>query len=109
MFIQKKIECIGASGKIYTFEVYPKSARLPETGGIYLLAYCHPRGHLSGFQVNILRMGVADNLNAVIDGLRQKADLLKECWNYTGIMCLDADPAGCEYIEDLSAVKAIQC
>jgi hypothetical protein len=107
MYMQKKLEFSGASGKTYTFEVYPKSAQLPKTHGIYILTYSHPCGHLSGVRVNTLCMGVANNLNMVIADLRQKGSFLRECWNYTCIMCLDNAVLSREYFEDLHANNSI--
>jgi hypothetical protein len=109
MFLPDKIEFNGASGKTYSFEVYPKSAQLPDTVGVFILTYSHPRGHLSGFQVNILSMGIANNLNSVIVDLRQDESLLKECWNYSCIMCLDKVTQCHECIDDLKNIKCTQC
>ncbi len=105
--MQKRWEFTGVSGKKYTFEVYPKSAQLPATGGIYIVTYSHPRGHLSGFQVNTLCMGVANNLNSTIEDLRQQESLAKDCWNYTCILCLDNADLRHECFDDLHAINSI--
>lgn len=72
MYVDEQLKLIGISGKTYTFEVYPKSAQLPETGGIFIVTYMHPRGHLAGCQVNPLHIGVADNLQAVVHDLKKE-------------------------------------
>lgn len=81
----------GKSGKQYNFELYSKSAPLPETGGIYILTYSHPRGHLAGVQINILYVGKTKNLNRSITGLQACERLKDQCWNYNYIRCI-ADP-----------------
>jgi hypothetical protein len=106
MYISKEIEFNGASGKTYSFTVYPKSGQLPESSGLYILTYIHPRGHIAGFKVNIIAMGEANNLNAVIDDLRQEDRLLKECWNYSCIMTFDNTAIRQESLEDLSLITS---
>lgn len=91
----------GESGQEYTFEVYSKSAKLPEMGGIYILAYSHPRGHLAGIQVNILCMGKTENLNLEIGDLQQRNDLTQQCWNYNYILCHDKAETRDKYLKDL--------
>jgi len=81
----------GESGKQYDFKLYSKSAQLPETGGVYILTYTHPRGHLAGVQINILDIGKTENLNLSIKGLQQNERLKEQCWNYNYILCID-DP-----------------
>lgn len=81
----------GKSGKQYTFELYSKSAPLPEAGGIYILTYTHPRGHLAGVQINILEIGKTENLNLSVAGLQRCKRLKDQCWNYNYILCID-DP-----------------
>nr|WP_321401211.1 hypothetical protein [uncultured Desulfobacter sp.] len=81
----------GASGKQYTFELYSKSAALLETGGIYILTYTHPRGHMAGVQINILDIGKTENFNLSVTGLQQSERLKDQCWNYNYVCCID-DP-----------------
>ena len=81
----------GESGKQYNFELHSKSAPLPVTGGIYILTYTHPRGHLAGVQINILDIGKTENLNLSVTGLQQSEPLKEQCWNYNYIRCID-DP-----------------
>ena len=73
----------GASETNYTFEIYSKKALLPEAGGIFILAYNHPKGHLAGYQVNTLSMGETDNLQLAITNLPQQECLRGGCWNCT--------------------------
>ena len=101
MLMTKSWVFTGKSKKKYTFELYSKSAQLPEVGGIYILAYAHPRGHLAGFQINILCMGETVNLNATVSELQHREDLLKQCWNYNYILCLDDPGTRAEYLKDL--------
>ena len=106
--MQKTLEFKGLSGKLYTFDIYSKSAKLPTTGGIFILTYSHPRGHLAGFQVNVLRMEIVTNLNSAVTDLRRDKNLLKECWNYTCTICLDDPEVREQYLEDLGHTTSIQ-
>ncbi|BHH82445.1 hypothetical protein [Desulforhopalus sp. 52FAK] len=107
--MQKRLEFIGLSGTVYTFDVYSKSAQLPTAGGVFILTYSHPRGHLAGFQVNVLRTGTTSNLNSAVADLRQDDDLLEKCWNYTCTICLDDPTIRDQYFEDLRNTNSIQC
>lgn len=107
--MQKTFEFRGISGKTYRFDVFSKSAKLPETGGVLILTYSHPRGHLAGIQVNVLRMEIATNLNSAVIDLSQDDNLQKECWNYTCAICLDDPKIREQYIKDLSHTTSIQC
>ncbi|MBM9513649.1 hypothetical protein [Desulfogranum marinum] len=108
MFVEDHVEFTGLSGKTYTFEVYPKSAQLPETGGIFIVTYMHPRGHRAGFKVNALHVGVADNLHAAVHALKTEEMLLKKCWNYTCIMNLDTPVTRDAYCADLNAHLSLE-
>lgn len=91
----------GESGRQYTFELYSRSAPLPETAGIYILTYTHPRGHLAGVAINILDIGETRNLNLLVKGLQQCERLKEQCWNYNYILCLDDPESRGEYLKDL--------
>jgi hypothetical protein len=102
MYIQNSVEINGATGKTYTFDLYPKSSQLPETRGIYILMYCHPRGHLAGIEFNPLRIGIADNLNSIVASFRRDETMSGNSWNYTGIIVLENNDIGLEYLTDLT-------
>jgi hypothetical protein len=102
MYIQKSIELKGVTGKTYTLDMYPKSAQLPDVGGIYILMYCHPRGHLAGIKVNTLHIGTSDNLNSKVDSFRQDKTMLEMAWNYTGIIVSEEKDIRLEYFTDLT-------
>lgn len=91
----------GKSGKQYTFKVYSKSAQLPEIGGIYILTYTHPRGHLAGVEINVLDMGKTHNLNLAVSALQLRESLIEQCWNYNYILCVDEPELRAEILEDL--------
>jgi hypothetical protein len=67
MFMQKKWTATGASGAKYLFSILPKSDGLPQSAGVFILAYCHPRGHMAGWQVNPLFIGHADNMGLALE------------------------------------------
>lgn len=67
MFRQKEWPFTGASGTEYLFSILPKSEGLPNSAGIFILAYTHPRGHAAGWEVNPLFIGHADDMNSALD------------------------------------------
>lgn len=109
LLMDDQISFVGESGNTYTFRVYSKSDSLPDKAGIYILTYSHPRGHLSGFQVNILGVGNAPVLNSVLEELRTSEKLAEQCWNYTCILCLDDEIKRREIVLDLSSVDLVIC
>lgn len=109
MFKQKAWLFEGDSGTHYTFEIYSKKSELPKTGGIFILAYTHPRGHLAGYQVHTLSMGVTDNLQLEIAALPQQKCLQDECWNSTFILRLDEPETRSESLKDLLKKYPVPC
>lgn len=107
--MKETVDFTGVSGEAYRFNVSSKSTELSDAGGIYILTYCHPRGHLAGFQVNVLRMGTTVDLNSAILELRQDENLMEECWNYTCTLPLDDPDTRDEYLEDLCQITSAQC
>lgn len=101
MLMKKNWVFEGESGKKYTFELFSKSAHLPEEGGIYILTYTHPRGHLAGFQINILCVAGTDNLSVAVSDLQGRDSLLKRCWNYNYILCIDDTDTRKQCLRDL--------
>ena len=67
MFRQKEWSFTGASGTRHRFAILPKSDGLPQSPGVFILAYTHPRGHMAGWQVNPLFIGHADNMRSALD------------------------------------------
>lgn len=102
MHIQNSIDLKSATGKTYTFDLYHKSAQLPENGGIYILTYCHPRGHVAGLQVNTLHIGATDNINSTVAGFREDKVMQEKPWNYTGIISIEQKGIRLEYLKDLT-------
>ena len=103
MFEKKHWVFRGESGEDHSFECFSRSDPLPDSGGIYILTYTHPRGHLAGFQVNILFMDATDDLRAEVSGLQNRERLLKACWNYTCILRLGDPKIRAALLEDLAA------
>jgi hypothetical protein len=62
MFSRREWTFTGASGVEYKFSILAKSEEPPQSSGVFILAYVHPRGHLAGWQVNPLFIGQADDL-----------------------------------------------
>jgi hypothetical protein len=109
MLMKKNWVFEGKFNEKYTFELYSKSAEIPEVGGIYILTYAHPRGHLAGYQINILCMGATESQNVAVSDLQQQECLLKQCWNYNYILCLDEQDTRDEYLKDLLKNNPICC
>jgi hypothetical protein len=109
MLMENQWSFTGTTGKQYTFAVFSKSALLPHAGGIYILAYAHPRGHLAGFQVTPLTMGATDDLQRAVAALQQHEYLVRECWNYTFILTLDDMEQRDELMNDLSDAYRLCC
>ncbi|BCS88377.1 hypothetical protein [Pseudodesulfovibrio sediminis] len=101
MFRQKEWPFIGSSGTTYTFTIYPKSAELPDAGGIILLAYTHPRGHRAGYQANILHIGHGVDLSAPLDQQANLECAASECWNCTYALIEPDEKARVACVHDL--------
>lgn len=108
MYIQDSIEFKGAKGKTYTFDLYAKSDELPKEGGLYILLYCHPRGHLAGFKVNTLHIGMTENLQSTVVNFRHNRAMQEKLWNYTGILLVKQKEIGLEYLNDLDQTLSIE-
>jgi len=81
MFRQTKWTFTGVSGAEYLFTILPKSEGLPQSSGVFILAYTHPRGHMAGWQVNPLFIGHAENMGLMLeDGVRLDPDG-RDIWN----------------------------
>nr|WP_320012316.1 hypothetical protein [uncultured Desulfobulbus sp.] len=92
----------GKSGTRYSFTVITKSGHLPQSGGILLPVYAHPRGHRAGFQVNALGVHTANDMEATRASLSKHQELTEQCWNYT-LVLEESDPdKQLQIAEDLS-------
>ena len=109
MFMEKTWSLAGKNGRQYTFEVSSKSAALPDSGGIYIPVYAHPRGHLAGFQVSLLGMGETADLQLTVSGLQQHRCLLDQCWNYTLILRMVDAKKRKKTLSDLVVANPCRC
>lgn len=109
MFRQSEWIFKGSSGKEYKFKIYSKSSEQPEQSGIFILAYTHPRGHLSGFETHPLYIGQSDNLRKTLSDPPQKECVNKECWNCTYMLLIDDPTLRDEYLQDLIAKNQTAC
>lgn len=56
----------GASGTKYLFTLHPKKERLPPSGGVFILAYTHLRGHMGGWQANPLLIRQSEDMSSAL-------------------------------------------
>jgi hypothetical protein len=92
----------GASGKEYTFTLYPKSEGLPPSAGVFILAYTHLRGHMAGWQTNPLRIGQGENMSlALTTEMKQEADK-SFIWNSNLVLLEPNASAREECVRDLN-------
>lgn len=91
----------GTSGKEYTFTSQTRSDRLSVDAGLFILAYIHPRGHLAGYQLHILHLGVSENLKESIGRLNDDKHLSEGCWNATLILKLGTGVKKADTFQDL--------
>ncbi len=101
MFKQEKWSFTGDSGIEYLFEIKMKSSTLPPSGGVYILSYTHPRGHLAGFEAHPLYIGQTDNLNKTLSAPAQLKCITDECWNCTYILSAEDGQARINCVQDL--------
>lgn len=101
MFRQEKWSFAGGSGTEYFFEIKKKSAALPASGGVYILSYTHPRGHLAGFEVHPLYLGQTDNLKTTISTPPELKCITDECWNCSYILLIDDEQVRIDCMKDL--------
>ncbi len=109
MFRQKEWFFSGESGKKYTFEICPKSGPIPEEGGIFILTYTHPRGHLAGYEVHILHVGETDNFHKTIANPPKAECLKRECWNCIYLYKTKNEEIREEILKDLVSSNNIIC
>jgi len=81
MFRQTKWSFTGVSGTDYLFTILPKSEGLPQSSGIFILAYTHPRGHMAGWQVNPLFIGHAENMGLMLKSEVRLDQEWRGTWN----------------------------
>ncbi|GKT33193.1 hypothetical protein ADUPG1_002415 [Aduncisulcus paluster] len=109
MFKQKEWPFFGKSGQKCNFGIFAKTRPIPEYGGIYILAYTHPRGHRAGFKVNMLYIGAADNFRSELATPPQADCLWDGCWNCIYLLRIDEPKSREEVLADLVAGNEIAC
>ncbi|WP_321402993.1 hypothetical protein [Maridesulfovibrio sp.] len=109
MFKQKEWLFQGESGKEYTFGIYAKTRPIPEHSGLYILSYTHPRGHRSGFKVNMLYAGETENFSKTIAAPPQADCLWDENWNCIYLLINDNPDERRNILSDLIAGNKISC
>ncbi|WP_421902717.1 hypothetical protein [Maridesulfovibrio sp.] len=109
MFKQKEWLFSGKSGEKHHFGIFAKTRPIPEYGGIYILAYTHPRGHRAGFKVNMLYVGETDNFRKRLADPPQADCLWDGCWNCIYLLKLDDTDGRKVTLADLIAGNEIAC
>lgn len=67
--------------KLYPFVTYTKREAISCQQGVYIFAYTHLRGHLAGYQLNILKVTQAENFHQAVQGGDALAALEQRHWN----------------------------
>lgn len=106
--MQKTLRFTGNSGQEYAFTSQPRSDRVTSDRGLFILAYIHPRGHLAGYLLHVLHLGVADNLEESIAQLYEDPHLKKRCWNTTLTLKLKTDGESAAVFQDLKDIPSKQ-
>ncbi|NDV26853.1 hypothetical protein [Desulfovibrio sp. JC010] len=109
MFKQKDWPFTGKSGKEYNFGIFAKTRPIPEQGGIYILAYTHPRGHRAGFKVNMLLIGATENFRKELENPPQADCLWEGNWNCIYLLGLDDTDEKVNTLADLKTGNAFPC
>ncbi|WP_319759031.1 hypothetical protein [Maridesulfovibrio sp.] len=109
MFKQKEWIFTGKSGKEYHFGIFAKTRPIPEYGGIYILSYTHPRGHRSGFQVNMLYAGAAENFKEILADPPKQDCLWEGNWNCIYLLKFPDQTEKNHVLADLIAGNDISC
>ncbi|EPR43656.1 hypothetical protein dsx2_2273 [Desulfovibrio sp. X2] len=58
----------GASGRAYPFRIFSLKEDFDPTPALYLLGYRHPKGHIAGYNVVPLYLGLAEDLRRELAG-----------------------------------------
>ncbi|ACS80709.1 hypothetical protein [Maridesulfovibrio salexigens] len=109
MFKQKNWPFTGKSGTEYTLGIFAKTRPIPEYGGVYILAYTHPRGHRAGFKVNVLYIGKTRNFRKELENPPQADRLWEGNWNCIYLLRIDEPERRKEVLADLVAGNEISC
>jgi len=105
MFKKKDWIFNGESGKKYSFQIKPKTSVFPESAGIFVLTYTHPRGHLAGYEVNKIIIGCSENIKKDMKNPPQREYATENCWNCTFLYLTEDKNEQQEIIDDLCAAN----
>jgi len=109
MFKQKDWFFQGKSGTEYKFGIFAKTRPIPESGGVYILAYTHPRGHRAGFKVNMLYAGETDNFRKELANPPQADCLWDGCWNCIYLLPVNGVQDRKDLLADLITGNDLAC
>jgi hypothetical protein len=91
----------GASGTEYSFTLYPKSAGLPPSAGVFILAYTHLRGHMGGWQANPLLIGQGENMSSALTAEAEQHAVRSFIWNSNYVLLEPDSSVREECVRDL--------
>lgn len=109
MFKHKNYFFKGKSGKEYSFVIFAKTRPIPESGGVYILTYTHPRGHRAGYKVNMLYAGETENLREELAEPAQADCLWDGNWNCIHLLEIEDSKEKKEVLADLLAGNDFPC
>lgn len=103
MFRKNTWSLTGASGTEYTFTIHRKADGLPESPGVFILAYTHLRGHMAGWQVNPLRVAHSENMSTTLVNEMGLAPDQTHLWNSNFVLLIDSPSVREACARDLEA------
>ncbi|BDQ36948.1 hypothetical protein SYK_13080 [Pseudodesulfovibrio nedwellii] len=106
MFKQKIWPFIGASGTEYPFTILPKSEKLPQSAGVFILAYTHPRGHMAGWKTTPILINHADNIALTLDTETQLNHNQTALWNSNFVLLEPSQSAREKCVHDLKILES---
>jgi len=94
----------GDSGAEYRFSCLAKSEELPQSPGILIPGYAHPRGHLAGWQVQPLLIDHSDNIRTTFANSIEQQVAQLPLWNCNLILLEPSSSARAESVKDLENI-----
>lgn len=72
---------ISVDNQLHPFHTFTKTTALSCKAGIYIFGYTHLRGHLAGFQMNILHINEGHSFEEALEKASQVVNLDTLHWN----------------------------
>ena len=94
-------------GVVYPFLTFSKNDVLSCKAGVYILGYTHVRGHLAGFQLNILHVTTGIDFQDALSKVPDVQELEKAHWNSVYVYETDASQKEqCMVVQGVTALSS---